>query len=85
MVLDGGKKVPLLKSDGSTLYLSRDVAAALDRWLTFRFDRMLYVVDNSQNQHFSALSQVILNQILLGYHIWSNLMQECNIYILSKC
>lgn len=72
MVLEGGKRVPLLKSDGSTLYLSRDVAAALDRWVTFRFDRMQYVVDNSQNQHFSALSQVIFNQIFLCYHICFN-------------
>ncbi|XP_054271548.1 probable arginine--tRNA ligase, mitochondrial [Macrosteles quadrilineatus] len=57
--LADGRKVPLVKSDGTTLYLTRDVTAALDRWVTFGFDKMLYVVDNSQNQHFSALKQVL--------------------------
>uniref|UniRef100_A0A1B6KMN9 Probable arginine--tRNA ligase, mitochondrial n=1 Tax=Graphocephala atropunctata TaxID=36148 RepID=A0A1B6KMN9_9HEMI len=59
MVLEEGRRVPLLKSDGSTLYLTRDVTAALDRWVRFRFDRMVYVVDNSQHQHFTALQGVL--------------------------
>lgn len=28
----GGKEVPVLKSDGTTLYLTRDIAAAIDRY-----------------------------------------------------
>lgn len=49
------KKVPILKSDGSTLYLTRDIAAAVDRFEKFHFDAMYYVVDNSQAAHFSNL------------------------------
>lgn len=53
--------VPFLKSDGTTLYLSRDVAAVLDRYKCFNFDRMLYVVDNSQSKHFKTLISVVNN------------------------
>lgn len=59
MTLDGGLRVPLVKSDGSTLYLSRDVTAALDRWATYRFDKMLYIVDSSQSQHFVNLKNIL--------------------------
>lgn len=41
-------QVTLVKSDGSTLYLTRDIAAARKRHEDFNFDRLLYVVDNSQ-------------------------------------
>ena len=45
----------LLKSDGSSLYLSRDLAAALEHARHLDFDDKLYVVDNSQHDHFQAL------------------------------
>ena len=48
-----------LKSDGSTLYLSRDVAAALDRYEKFKFDKMVYVVDTMQRSHFVALFRIL--------------------------
>jgi arginyl-tRNA synthetase len=51
--------VTVQKSDGSSLYLSRDCAAALDRSNTFQFDRMLYVVDNSQADHFSNMFSIL--------------------------
>lgn len=50
----GDRRVPIIKSDGSTLYLARDVAAILDRYETFKFDEMLYIVDNAQTDHFKA-------------------------------
>jgi arginyl-tRNA synthetase len=56
---DNGQAVTVVKSDGSSLYLSRDLAAALDRHKQFRFDRMFYVVDNSQEPHFRHLFQVL--------------------------
>ncbi len=48
---------PLLlkKSDGSTLYATRDLAAALYRKQTYGFDRSLYVVDNGQSLHFQQI------------------------------
>jgi hypothetical protein len=51
-----------VKSDGSSLYMSRDIAAAIDRRTRFGFDRMIYVVDNSQAGHFSNLF-TILNKV----------------------
>ncbi|GAV06812.1 hypothetical protein RvY_16736-1 [Ramazzottius varieornatus] len=45
----------LLKSDGSSLYLSRDLAAILEHARQLDFDEKLYVVDNSQHDHFQYL------------------------------
>ncbi|KAI0223882.1 putative arginine--tRNA ligase, mitochondrial [Lamellibrachia satsuma] len=45
----------LLKSDGTTLYLTRDYAAALDRKQRYNFDKMYYVVENGQHMHFKQL------------------------------
>jgi arginyl-tRNA synthetase len=48
---------PLLlrKQDGATLYSTRDLAAAMYRWRTYRFDRSLYVVAREQGLHFKQL------------------------------
>ena len=63
---DGRTVVPLdrtnvtvKKSDGSSLYISRDIAAALDRKSKFSFDKMYYVVDNSQGTHFNNLFEIL--------------------------
>lgn len=56
--LDDGKRISLLKSDGSTLYLTRDVAAIVDRQQKYNFDRMCYVVGNDQYHHFNALFNI---------------------------
>ena len=49
----GFKKPCLLKrSDGGTLYATRDLTARQDRFDTYSFNRSLYVVDNGQNLHF---------------------------------
>jgi arginyl-tRNA synthetase len=45
----------LRKSDGATLYGTRDVAAAMDRWKRFAFARSLYVVDIAQEHYFKQL------------------------------
>ncbi|MHC5037662.1 MAG: arginine--tRNA ligase, partial [Planctomycetota bacterium] len=57
----GGDGPPALlqKKDGATLYLTRDIAAALYRWRTFQFDRALYVTDAGQALHFKQLFQVL--------------------------
>ncbi len=55
------------KSDGSTLYATRDLAAALYRKEQFNFEKCLYVVDNGQALHFKQVFAV-LNK--MGYE-WS--------------
>lgn len=57
--LDNDKIVPLIKSDGSTLYIARDIAAAIDRFERNNFDCMYYVVDNTQAEHFSNLLEIL--------------------------
>ncbi|KAG1663997.1 putative arginine--tRNA ligase, mitochondrial [Nymphon striatum] len=53
------KAVPLVKNDGSLLYVTRDIAAALDRKKRYNFDEMIYVVDKTQAGHFNALFDIL--------------------------
>ncbi|KAL0883648.1 hypothetical protein ABMA27_015775 [Loxostege sticticalis] len=53
------KDVTVLKSDNTTLYISRDIAALLDRYQKYKFDKMLYVVDNAQTDHFAAVFEIV--------------------------
>ena len=55
-----GIKTPALlrKSDGATLYMTRDLAAALYRKKTYGFDSMLYVVGAQQNLHLAPALRV---------------------------
>ncbi|XP_031621410.1 probable arginine--tRNA ligase, mitochondrial [Contarinia nasturtii] len=57
-VLDEETRRPLLKSDGSTLYLTRDVAAVIDRQKRYKFHRMYYVAGNEQHHHFDSLFKI---------------------------
>jgi len=49
----------ILKSDGSTLYATRDIAAAVYRKNTYNFDKCLYVVAYQQNLHFKQFFKVL--------------------------
>ncbi len=49
----------ILKSDGSTLYATRDMAAAMYRKKTYDFDKCLYVVAYQQNLHFKQFFKVV--------------------------
>ncbi len=54
----------LRKTDGATLYITRDIAAAIYRQENYAFDRCLYIVDNGQSLHFQQLNKVLE---LMGY------------------
>ncbi|TCU67460.1 arginyl-tRNA synthetase [Tissierella praeacuta] len=54
----------IMKSDGSTLYTTRDIAAAFYRKKTYDFYKNIYVVASQQNLHFKAWMKVIE---LMGY------------------
>ncbi|MDR1569073.1 MAG: arginine--tRNA ligase [Oscillospiraceae bacterium] len=49
----------ILKSDGATLYATRDLAAAVYRADTYHFDQSLYVVAYQQDLHFRQLFRVL--------------------------
>ena len=49
----------LRKSDGATLYATRDIASAVHRFEEFQFDRALYVVDKGQSVHFRQWFAVV--------------------------
>ncbi|MCM1371155.1 MAG: arginine--tRNA ligase [Clostridium sp.] len=57
----GDDKTPALikKSDGTTLYITRDIAALLDRKQKYNFDEILYIVGSEQTLHFEQLKDVI--------------------------
>ena len=60
MEMPNGKRVTVVKSDGSTLYVTRDCAAAMDRARRYAdVDRMLYVVESAQHEHFSNVFQIL--------------------------
>ena len=52
-------KYILQKKDGSTLYISRDIAALLERKKTYNFSKIVYVVDSSQRDHFFKLYETV--------------------------
>lgn len=47
------------KTDGATLYMTRELAAVLYRKNEFHFDKALYVVGNEQTLHFNQLKEVL--------------------------
>ena len=54
----------ILRSDGGTLYPTRDIAAAIDRYENFEFYKCLYVTGNEQSLHFAQWFKVAE---LMGY------------------
>ncbi len=55
---------PVIKSDGSSIYITRDIAAAKYRMDTYNFVKDIYVVASQQNLHFQQLKRIIE---LMGY------------------
>ncbi|KAF9291992.1 Arginyl-tRNA synthetase [Mortierella antarctica] len=49
----------LRRADGTTLYLTRDVAACLQRAEQFKFDRHLYMIGDDQNLHMKRLFKIM--------------------------
>ncbi|XP_010881110.2 probable arginine--tRNA ligase, mitochondrial [Esox lucius] len=62
----------LLRSDGTSLYITRDLAAAINRKEIHNFDEMIYVTDKSQGNHFQQLFQILL---AMG-HLWAERCQH---------
>ena len=47
------------KSDGTSLYSTRDLATACDRYNEYKFDKCLYVTDVSQKLHFAQFFEIL--------------------------
>jgi len=49
----------ILRSDGGTLYPTRDIAAAIHRYEEYKFEKCLYVTGNEQALHFAQWMKVV--------------------------
>ena len=49
----------ILRSDSTTLYLTKDLALAKDKFEEYNVDRSLYVVDNRQSLHFQQVFKIL--------------------------
>lgn len=61
----------ILKKDGSTLYPTRDIAAAVYRKNTYNFDKCIYVTSAGQSLHFAQWFKVVE---LMGYDWYDKLV-----------
>lgn len=83
LVVDVGEHIPpclIKKSDGATLYATRDITAAIDRHNTHQFVKSLYVVGNEQSLHFVQL-KAVLNK--MGYE-WTDTIQHIPFGLILK-
>jgi len=52
----------LLRSDGTSVYMTQDIGTARERFQDFPVNKMIYVVGNEQNYHFQVLS-ILLDKL----------------------
>jgi len=71
IVHSNNQEIIILKDDNSTLYLTRDVAAALRRHEYYDSEDLFYVVDGSQSKHFYLLQSLItqINSKINIHHV----------------
>ncbi|MGI6787832.1 MAG: arginine--tRNA ligase [Acholeplasmataceae bacterium] len=61
-IIDLGDDIPpalIKRSDGATLYMTRDLAALLYRYETYNMSKALYLVGNEQKLHFEQLKRIV--------------------------
>ena len=59
---EGLDKKLLLRSDGTSVYMTQDIGTAEMRFKDYPIDKMIYVVGNEQNYHFQVLS-ILLDRL----------------------
>ncbi|RCI06644.1 hypothetical protein CU098_012197 [Rhizopus stolonifer] len=67
-------KTVVQKKDGTTLYLTRDIGAASERYEKYKFDKMIYVVASQQDLH---LKQLFKTLDLMKFD-WANKVEHVN-------
>ena len=68
------------KSDGATLYITRDIATAIYRARTYNFVKNIYAVGQEQSNHFRQLKAVLKK---MGFD-WSNDMVHVDFGLVTK-
>ncbi len=59
LTADGLDHKLLLRSDGTSVYMTQDIGTAKMRFADYPIDKMIYVVGNEQNYHFQVLSLLL--------------------------
>jgi arginyl-tRNA synthetase len=59
LAVEGLDRKVLLRSDGTSLYVTQDIGTAVARHEQWPFDQMIYVVGNEQRHHFEVLFKVL--------------------------
>ena len=49
----------ILRSDGTSVYMTQDIGLAMQRYDQYKFDQMVYVVGDEQNYHFQVLFAIM--------------------------
>jgi arginyl-tRNA synthetase len=62
LTADGLDEKLLLRSDGTSVYMTQDIGTAALRFEKYPIDKMVYVVGNEQNYHFQVLS-ILLDKL----------------------
>jgi len=62
LTADGLDHKLLLRSDGTSVYMTQDIGTAKERFQDYPIDKMVYVVGNEQNYHFQVLS-ILLDKL----------------------
>ena len=69
------------KTDGTTLYATRDLAAAIDRYKEYNFEKMIYEVGQEQQLHFMQFFKILE---LMGYKWAKNCVHVSHGFYLDK-
>lgn len=67
-------KAIVQKRDGTSLYLTRDLGAAIDRYNKYKFDKMIYVIASQQDLHTAQFFKILE---LMGYE-WAKNLKHIN-------
>ncbi|KAF8331282.1 arginyl-tRNA synthetase [Cantharellus anzutake] len=68
------EKAVVRKKDGTSIYLTRDIGAAIERYEKYKFDKMIYVVASQQDLHVAQFFKILS---LLEYP-WAGRLQHVN-------
>lgn len=72
LTADGLDEKLVLRSDGTSVYITQDLGTAVERFETFDIDKLIYVVGNEQDYHFKVLFLILQK---LGYN-WANSLEH---------